>query len=40
MKKLKQREIVVNNEDSNRFGIQTKGGSKVKSKMQCFNISY
>ena len=26
--------------DSNRFGIQTKGDSKVKLKIQYFNVSY
>ena len=26
--------------DSNRFGIQTKGDSKVKLKIQSFNVSY
>ena len=40
MKKLKQKEVVKKKEDSNRFGIQTKGDSRGKSKIQCFNVSY
>ena len=35
MKKLKQKVIL-----KNKWGIQTKGDSKVGSKIQCFNVSY